>query len=90
VFKAAIKEFSIFNEAEYKAILNSIVVPLILSLLCTNLLIGLSWVLLVTIIYKFIRKDKTENAKTFFNFLKVLTLILISMIILILLNIILN
>jgi hypothetical protein len=90
VFKAAIKEFSVFNEAEYKAILNIIIVPLILSLLWKNLLIGLCWILLVTIIYKFIRKDKTENAKVFFDFLKVLTLILISMIILILLNIILN
>lgn len=90
MFKAAIKEFSVFNEAEYKAILNIIIVPLILSLLWTNLLIGLCWILLVTIIYKFIRKDKTENAKVFFNFLKVLILILISMIILILLNIILN
>jgi hypothetical protein len=90
VFKAAIKEFSVFNEAEYKATLNIIIVPLILSLLWKNLLIGLCWILLVTIIYKFIRKDKTENAKVFFDFLKVLTLILISMIILILLNIILN
>lgn len=83
MFKAAIKEFSVFSEAEYKAILNSIVIPLILTLLSNNLLIGLSWVLLVTIIYKFIQKKKAENAKVFFNFLKVLSLIFISLIFLV-------
>jgi hypothetical protein len=85
VFKAAIKEFSVFNEAEYKAMLNSIVIPLILTILSDNLLIGLSWVLLVTIIYKFIHKNKVENAKAFFNFLKVLSLIFVGLIFIIIL-----
>lgn len=77
MFKAAIKEFSVFSEAESKAMLNSIIIPLILTLLSSNLLIGLCWVLLVTVIYKFIQKEKTENATMFFNFLKVLSMILL-------------
>ena len=75
--KATIKEFSLLSEAESKAILNSIIIPLILTLLSSNLLIGLCWVLLVTVIYKFIQKEKTENATMFFNFLKVLSMILL-------------
>lgn len=77
MFKAAIKEFSVFSEAESKAILNSIIIPLILTLLSSNLLIGLCWVLLITVIYKFIQKEKTENAAMFFNLLKVLSMILL-------------
>jgi hypothetical protein len=63
MFKTAIKEFLIFSEAEYKAFMNSVIIPIILTLLSSNLLIGLCWILLVTIIYKFIHKNKTENAK---------------------------
>lgn len=77
MFKATIKEFSVLSEVESKAILNSIIIPLILTLLSSNLLIGLCWVLLVTVIYKFIQKEKTENATMFFNFLKVLSMILL-------------
>ena len=86
MFKAAVKEFSIFNEAEYKAILNSVIIPLILTLVSKNLLIGLCWILFVTIIYKFIHKNKTKNAKDFFNFLKILGLIFLNLIIFILIN----
>ena len=85
MFKAAIKEFSVFSEAEYKAMLNSIIIPLILTLLSSNLLIGLCWVLLVTVIYKFIQKEKTENATMFFNFLKVLSLVIIGIVVLVIL-----
>lgn len=74
MFKTAIKEFLIFSEAEYKAFMNSVIIPIILTLLSSNLLIGLCWILLVTIIYKFIHKNKTENARVFFKFLKVLLL----------------
>ena len=56
MFKTAIKEFLIFSEAEYKAFMNSVIIPIILTLLSSNLLIGLCWILLVTIIYKFIHK----------------------------------
>ncbi len=70
MFKTAIKEFLIFSEAEYKAFMNSVIIPIILTLLSSNLLIGLCWILLVTIIYKFIHKNKTENARVFFKFLK--------------------
>lgn len=77
MFKTAIKEFLVFSEAEYKAISNCIIIPLILTLLTKNLLVGLCWVLFITIIYKFIHKNKTENAKAFFNLLKVLSLILL-------------
>ncbi|MCG3663217.1 hypothetical protein L5F37_07390 [Aliarcobacter butzleri] len=87
MFKTAIKEFLVFSEAEYKAISNCIIIPLILTLLTKNLLVGLCWVLFITIIYKFIHKNKTENAKAFFNLLKVLSLILIGIIVLFLLTI---
>ncbi|MFW3357266.1 hypothetical protein [Aliarcobacter butzleri] len=87
MFKTAIKEFLVFSEAEYKAISNCIIIPLILTLLTKNLLVGLCWVLFITIIYKFIHKNKTENAKAFFNLLKVLSLILIGTIVLFLLTI---
>lgn len=85
MFKTAIKEFLIFSEAEYKALMNSVIIPIILTLLSSNLLIGLCWILLVTIIYKFIHKNKTENARVFFKFLKVLTLVFLNTIVLILL-----
>lgn len=85
MFKAAIKEFSVFSEVESKAMLNSIIIPLILTLISDNLLIGLSWVLLVTIIYKFIQKEKTENATMFFNFLKVLSLVILGIVVLVIL-----
>jgi len=85
MFKTAIKEFLIFSEAEYKAFMNSVIIPIILTLLSSNLLIGLCWILLVTIIYKFIHKNKTENARVFFKFLKVLTLVFLNSIVLILL-----
>ncbi|MPL66172.1 hypothetical protein SDC9_11841 [bioreactor metagenome] len=87
MFKTAIKEFLIFSEAEYKAISNCIIIPLILTLLTKNLLVGLCWVLFITIIYKFIHKNKTENAKAFFDLLKVLSLIFIGIIVLFLLTI---
>ena len=85
MFKTAIKEFLIFSEAEYKAFMNSVIIPIILTILSSNLLIGLCWILLVTIIYKFINKNKTENARVFFKFLKVLTLVFLNTIVLILL-----
>lgn len=85
MFKTAIKEFLIFSEAEYKAFMNSVIIPIVLTLLSSNLLIGLCWILLVTIIYKFIHKNKTENARVFFKFLKVLTLVFLNTIVLILL-----
>lgn len=85
MFKAAIKEFSVFSEAETKAMLNSIIIPLILTLLSDNLLIGLCWVLLVTVIYKFIQKEKTENATMFFNFLKILSLVILGIVVLVIL-----
>lgn len=81
MFKIQIEEFLLFNESEYKAFTNSIIIPLILTLFSSNLLIGLSWILLVTVIYKFIHKNKTENAKVFFKFIKILTLIFLSIII---------
>lgn len=87
MFKTAIKEFLVFSEAEYKAISNCIIIPLILTLLTKNLLVGLCWVLFITIIYKFIHKNKTENTKAFFDLLKVLSLILIAIIVLFLLTI---
>lgn len=87
MFKTAIKEFLVFSEAEYKAISNCIIIPLILTLLTKNLLVGLCWVLFITIIYKFIHKNKTENAKAFFDLLKALNLILIGTIVLFLLTI---
>lgn len=66
-----IKEiFSLFSEAEKKAIKNTIVVPVLLLILTSNVLISLCWILMLVVIYTTIQKDKIENGKMFFTFLK--------------------
>ncbi len=65
----------IFTEAEKKALKNTILIPFILGFVFQNVLMGIGWVLLMTVIYIFIHKNKKENARAFFNFLKVITFI---------------
>lgn len=67
---------SLFSEAEKKAIKNTIFVPVALLILTSNLLISLCWILMLVVIYTTIQKDKEENAKMFFTFLKYESLII--------------
>ena len=71
MIKATIKEFSILSEAEIKATVNTIVVPLILTIITSNVAFGLCWILMLSVIYKYIQKQKVESAKMFFHFLKI-------------------
>lgn len=68
---------SVFDESEKKAILNTIVMPLILLVITSNLLISLCWILMLVVIYTTVQKNKTENAKMFFKFLKFESLIML-------------
>ena len=67
-----------FTEAELKATLNAVLIPLLLIALSKNVLWGISWILLITVIYLSVQKNKVENAKLFFLFLQVETMILFS------------
>lgn len=67
---------SLFSEAEKKAIKNTIFVPVALLILTSNLLISLCWILMLVVIYTTIQKDKAENARMFFTFLKYESLII--------------
>jgi hypothetical protein len=71
---------ALFSESERKAILNTLLIPGLLLLLTSNLLISLCWVLLLTVIYLTVQKNKTENAKMFFTFLKYESLIMLFLI----------
>ena len=51
----------IFTEAEKKAFKNTILIPFILGFVFQNVLMGIGWVLLMTVIYSFIHKNKKEN-----------------------------
>lgn len=68
---------ALFSESERKAILNTLLIPGLLLLLTSNLLISLCWVLLLTVIYLTVQKNKAENAKMFFTFLKYESLIML-------------
>jgi hypothetical protein len=70
----ALEILALFSESERKAILNTLLIPGLLLLLTSNLLISLCWVLLLTVIYLTVQKNKTENAKMFFTFLKYITI----------------
>ena len=71
MIKAATNEISIFSDAEIKATLNTIIIPFILTISTNNIAFGLCWILLLSIIYVFVQKQKVENAKMFFHFLKI-------------------
>ena len=68
-----------FTIAELKATLNAFLMPLLLIVLSNNILTGLCWVLLITVIYETIQKEKVENAKMFYMFLFVESGILLSL-----------
>ncbi len=79
---------TIFSKAEQRAGMNAIILPIIITLISSNILIGLCWILMVSVIYKFIQKEKIENAMIFFQFLKVISLIATYLIIFILILVI--
>jgi len=79
MIKASSEPISIFSDAEIKATLNTIIIPLILTMITSNIAIGLCWILMLAVIYKYIQKQKVESAKMFFHFLKILIMIATGM-----------
>lgn len=75
--KEELSVLNVFTESEKKATLNTILMPLVLLLITSNLLISLCWILMLTVIYLTVQKAKTENSKMFFIFLKYETLCLL-------------
>jgi len=67
----------IYGTSDFRAIMNAIVVPALLSLVTQSLLSGIIWVLFVCYIYKF-QKVNTERGRVFFEYLKfILTIIIV-------------
>jgi hypothetical protein len=59
----------------YKAIRNVIIIPCILTIVFSNILMGLLYIVLVSIVYIFISKDdKKLNKQYFFIYIKVIGL----------------
>ena len=79
MIKASSEPISIFSDAEIKATLNTIIIPLILTMITSNIAFGLCWILMLAVIYKYIQKQKVESAKMFFHFLKILIMIATGM-----------
>ena len=67
---------SLFSLAEVKAIMNAIVVPVFLTVLFKNIMMGLLWIFLVSMIYEKIEFHKIENKRAFYTTLKWFTAIL--------------
>lgn len=88
MIKATTEEISIFSDAEIKATLHTIIIPFILTMITTNIAFGICWVLMMSVIYKFIQKQKVENAEMFFHFLKILIMIAAGMLTVLVLTII--
>ena len=65
-----ISMLSVFSQAEKKAIQNIIIVPLILLKISQNALVSFCWILMLVVVYLFIEKEKKENARVFFKYLK--------------------
>jgi len=60
----------ILTKAEKKACLNAFVIPICLGFVSENFLFGLTYIFFMTVVYLFIHKEKVENKKAFFTFLK--------------------
>lgn len=85
IFDNQIEKISLyFSIAELKAFLNAFLMPLCLIVISNNILTGLCWVFLLTIVYKTIQKHKVENARIFFKFLLVESIIFIGITLLVL------
>lgn len=65
----------LMTNSEKLATMHTIVIPSVLAYFTKNVLIGLCWVFLMTVVYIFIQKRKKENARMFFTFLKNISLI---------------
>lgn len=61
---------NIFTKAQEKAFLNAFIIPLFLTIVDFNILLGLTYIFFMSVVYLFIQKRKIENAKAFFLFLK--------------------
>jgi hypothetical protein len=64
---------SFLTVAEKKAIINIYIIPFILTVITSNLVYGLLWVMFLSLIYVKV-EDKKENGIVFFYFLKYTTL----------------
>lgn len=60
----------IFTAPIKKACMNAFVIPVLLTMVNKNILFGLTYILFMTVVYLFIQKQKIENKKAFFLFLK--------------------
>lgn len=67
----------IITKAELKAFIHTIVMPLLFTYFFNNVLMGLGWILLLTVIYCVVHKNKKEEARVFFKMLSVVGLILL-------------
>lgn len=63
------------NTADFKATINSIVIPVVLFFSTGTLLSSIIWVLFVCYIYKF-QKVNTENGRVFFEYISFILTIL--------------
>ena len=73
----------VFTTAQKKAGMNTILIPAILSFGGENFLYGLTYILFMSVVYLFIQKEKVENKKAFFIFLKyevVITLLFMAVV----------
>ncbi|MDD5373289.1 MAG: hypothetical protein PHO62_07695 [Sulfurimonas sp.] len=75
---AVLSEFDLslsqFEEAEKKAALNAIVIPLLLLTLTSNILASMTWVALLSLLYATKISDKKQNASAFFTLLSYISL----------------
>ncbi|WP_323585437.1 hypothetical protein [Aliarcobacter butzleri] len=65
----------LMTNSEKLATIHTIIIPSVLAYFTKNVLIGLCWIFLMTVIYIFVQKEKKENARMFFTFLKNISLI---------------
>jgi len=61
---------NIFSKAQKKAFMNAFLIPLFLTIVDSNILLGLTYILFMSVVYLFIQKEKVENKTAFFVFLK--------------------
>lgn len=65
------------HTAGFKAIVNLIVVPVILGYLTKSIISSILWIVFLTWLYKFHKKN-TENGRVFFEYMKNIVITLLS------------
>lgn len=77
------KLFLLIDEPIIKSIKNAIIVPIVIYIAFEKLHYILYWYIFISIVYLFILKEKIENKKYFFIFLKYISIIFIYIFIII-------